>query len=456
MATITREQLAPLHEKITVSVSPSDYNPAYEASLKKYAKSANIPGFRKGMVPTGVVKKMYGASVFTEEVLKTIEQELMQYLQKENISYLGQPLPEDSNDPALFNHTTPDTYSFSFELGLKPEFALPDLAKASTTLHLVDVTTEMIDEEVDRISRRLGKMTEPETVTHEEDVLNVSFQKCDAAGQPEEGSEKKENSLLLSYFGPSTRKELMGKKKGDSITIQLSSAFEDKEREWIASDLGLDKEKQEDLERYFLLEISKIAFVEKREMNEEFFKEALPGKEITTEEAFRAELKNQIEAYWKHQAQHLLEHEIFHILSEQTPMEFPEAFLKKWLLKSSEKEQTEESVEKEFPEFLNQLRWTLVSNEIGTTQSIQVSREEIADSLRQQLMGYFSSMNMGGNYDWLDSYVDRMMGDKQQVENAYQRVFSGKVLQWAASQAKPVEKKVSTAEFQELQGKHNH
>lgn len=456
MAKINRELIAPLHEKITVTVSTSDYNSSYESSLKKYAKSANIPGFRKGMVPTGVVKKMYGASVFAEEVLKSIENELMQYLQQENISYLGQPIPEDANDPAMFNHNDPKDYSFSFEIGLKPAFTIPDLAKASTTLHLVEATDEMVEEEIDRISRRLGKMTEPETVTNEEDVLNVSFQKSDASGAVEEGAEKKENSLLLKYFSTATRAALMGKKKDEAIVIQLSSAFEDKEREWIAGDLGLDKASASDMALYFLLQISKIAFVEKRPMDEAFFKEAMPGKEVATEEAFRSEIRNQIAAYWKQQAQHLLEHELFHILSEETKMDFPEAFLKSWLLKSSEKEQTEESVEKEFPAFLNQLRWTLVSNEIGTQHAIQVSREEIAESIRQQLMGYFGSMNMGGNLEWLDSYVEKMMGEKQQVESAYQRVFSAKVLEWAASQAKPTEKKTSPAEFQELQGKHNH
>jgi trigger factor len=191
-------------------------------------------------------------------------------------------------------------------------------------------------------------------------------------------------------------------------------------------------------------------------MDEAFFKDAMPGKDIATEDAFRTEIRNQIAAYWKQQAQHLLEHEIFHILSEETKMDFPETFLKTWLLKSSEKEQTEESVEKEFPAFINQLRWTLVSNEIGSQNAIQVAREEIMDSIRQQLMGYFGSMNMGGNYEWLDSYVEKMMSDKQQVEGAYQRVFSSKVLEWAASQAQPTEKIVSPAEFQELQGKHNH
>ena len=456
MAQITREQIAPLHERIKVTVSPSDYNPAYEAALKKYAKSANIPGFRKGMVPAGVVKKMYGASVFTEEVLRSIEKELMQYLQTENIAYLGQPLPEDGNDPALFDFKNPIDYSFSFELGLKPSFAIPDIAAASTTLNVVEVTDEMVAEEVERIQQRLGKMTEPETISNEEEVLNVSFQPCDAAGIITEGAEKKENSLLLKYFSESARKQLVGKKKDDTLVIQVSTAFDDKEREWIAGDLGLNKEDADALSQHFLLQITKIGFVEKRTLDEDFFKEAMPGKELTTEEAFKTEIRKQIAAYWKHQADHLLEHELFHLLSEKTAMDFPEAFLKKWMQKGGEKEQTLEEVEKEFPAFLNQLRWTLVSNEIGTANSIQVSREEIVDSIRQQLMGYFGSMNLGGNYDWLDSYVERMMSDKQQVESAYQRVYSSKVLSWAASQAKPIEKKLTAAEFMALQEKHNH
>ena len=456
MATISREPIAPLHERIKVTVSPSDYNPTYESALKKYAKNANIPGFRKGMVPAGVIKKMYGAAVFTEEVLRKIENELMQYLQQENISYLGQPLPEDSNDAAQINYTEPKDYTFSFEIGLKPEFSIPDLAKSKTTLNVVDATDEMITEEVDRLRQRLGKLTEPETITNEEDILNVTFQKSDKAGVVEEGAEKKENSLLLKYFSSKTQKELMGKKKDEQIVLQMGKAFEDKERDWLAKDLGLDKDNKEDLNQYFVMQITKIGFVEKRALDESFFKEAIPAKEVKTEEAFKAEIKSQIEGYWKHQAQHMLEHEIFHILSEETKMDFPETFLKKWLLASGEKEQTPEAIEKDFPNFLNQLRWTLVSNEIGTQQSLQVGREEIMDNLRQQLMGYFGSMSMGGNLDWLDSYVERMMGDKQQVESAYQRVFSSKVLAWAASQAKPSEKKVTVEEFQKLQEKHQH
>jgi trigger factor len=456
MAQITRDQIAPLHERIKITVSPSDYSPAFEKSLKNYAKTANIPGFRKGMVPTGIIKKMHGAAVFTEEVLRTIEKELTQYVQTENISYLGQPLPEDENDPGTFNFNEPKEYSFSFEIGLKPIFSLPNFETLPTTLHLVDATPEMIQEELDRMQQRLGKMTEPETITREEDVINVRFEKSDAEGNPIEGAEPKENSLLLKYFSESLRKQLIGKKKDETITIQLSTAFDDKEREWVAGDLGLNKDNAEEMSQHFLMHISKIGFVEKRELNEEFFNEALPGKEIKSEEELRNEIRTQIEAYWKHQAQHMLEHEIFHILSEETKMDFPENFLKKWLLKTNENKQTAEDIEKEFPTFLNQLRWTLVSNEIASGNTIQVSREEIMESLRQQLIGYFGSMNLGGNYEWLDSYVERLMGDEKQVENAYQRVFSAKVLSWAASKVKPTEKKISAEEFSKLQEKHNH
>ncbi len=456
MAQITRDQIAPLHERIKITVSPSDYNPAFEKSLKNYAKTANIPGFRKGLVPTGIIKKMHGAAVFTEEVLRTIEKELTQYVQTENISYLGQPLPEDENDPGTFNYNEPTDYSFSFEIGLKPIFSLPNFETLPTTLHLVDATPEMIQEELDRMQQRLGKMTEPETITREEDVINVRFEKSDAEGNPIEGAEPKENSLLLKYFSESLRKQLIGKKKDETITIQLSTAFDDKEREWVAGDLGLNKDNAEEMSQHFLMHISKIGFVEKRELNEAFFNEALPGKEIKSEEELRNEIRTQIEAYWKHQAQHMLEHEIFHILSEETKMDFPENFLKKWLLKTNENKQTAEDIEKEFPTFLNQLRWTLVSNEIASGNTIQVSREEIMESLRQQLIGYFGSMNLGGNYEWLDSYVERLMGDEKQVENAYQRVFSAKVLSWAASKVKPTEKKISAEEFSKLQEKHNH
>ncbi len=180
MPTVTRENISPLNDRITVTVNREDYFPSFEKSLKLYAKQANIPGFRKGMVPAGVIRKMHGPAVFTEEVLRSVEKSLMDYLRQEQLDIFAQPLPADQNDARGINMNEPADYSFSFEIGLKPGFQLPDLARAKTTRYDVQVTDAMVDEELKKLQQKFGKLTEPETVSSEENVLNVSFQAADA------------------------------------------------------------------------------------------------------------------------------------------------------------------------------------------------------------------------------------------------------------------------------------
>ena len=242
MATVTRENIGLLTDKIIVNVAKGDYLPSFEKALKNYGKQANIPGFRKGMVPAGLIKKMYGNSVFTDEVLRTVEKELTTYMTNEKLEIFAQPLPLPENDARQIDMSKPDDYSFAFEVGLKPAFNLADLGTAKLTRYKVEVTPEMIDEEVERQRTRNGKMTEPGTVTGDENVLNLQFTETDAAGQPVEGGISKDNSLLVKYFNEATRPKWMGLKKDDSLVLQLSSAFDEKEREWVLNDLGLSKE----------------------------------------------------------------------------------------------------------------------------------------------------------------------------------------------------------------------
>jgi trigger factor len=203
--------------------------------------------------------------------------------------------------------------------------------------------------------------------------------------------------------------------------------------------------------------IAKVGFVEKRELNEDFFNEVMPGKEIKTEEAYRAQIKTDIQQYWDTQADNHLHHELYHILNEQTPMEFPEAFLRLWMMEGQEKPKSADEVESEFPTFRNQLRWTLVSDRIVQEQGIQVGREEVMNQLRMQVLSYFGGMNLGGaNLDWIDGYVERMMKDEQQVDGAYRRVLTEKIFQWAATQVVPVEKVVSEDVFSKELEAHRH
>src|ERR1700761_499158 len=163
MATVTRENIGLLTDKITVSVSKGDYLPSFEKSLKQYGKQANIPGFRKGMVPAGLIKKMYGNSLFVDEVLKTVDKQVFQYLETEKLDIFAQPLPVDMNLGQL-DVNNPNNYTFTFEVGMKPDFQLPELSKEAVKRYKVEINDEMVNEEVERLRTRYGNMTEPEAV----------------------------------------------------------------------------------------------------------------------------------------------------------------------------------------------------------------------------------------------------------------------------------------------------
>ncbi|MHA4812506.1 trigger factor, partial [Flavitalea flava] len=423
MATVTRENIGLLTDKITVQIAKNDYLPSFEKALKNYGKQANIPGFRKGMVPAGLIKKMYGNSVFTDEVLRTVEKELTTYMTGEKLEIFAQPLPLPENDARQIDISKPDDYSFAFEIGLKPAFNLADLASAKLTRFKVDVTEVMIDEELERLRVRNGKMTEPEKVDGDENVLNLTFTETDAAGIPVEGGITKDNSLLVKYFNEASRPKWIGLKKDDSLVIRLSEVFDEKEREYILGDLGLDKHDPTAADKYFRALITKVGFVEKSELNEEFFKAVYPNKEIKTIEELRSTIKEEIQAYWDGQSRNQLQHTLYHEILEHTNIEFPEAFLKRWLQTGGEKPKTQAEVEQEFPSFVNQLKWTLIIDKITSENGIEATPDDIRAFAKQQLLGYMGGQISGSeDQPWIADYVQRMMQDRKFVEDTSHRI----------------------------------
>lgn len=456
MSTVTRENIGLLNDKITVKLAKDDYLPSFEKALKEYSKKANIPGFRKGMVPSSLIKKMYGSSVFTDEVLKSVEKELTNYMTTEKLDIFAQPLPLPENDARQIDMSRPEEYSFAFEVGLKPEFSLPDLGKLKLTRNKVTITDEMVNEEIERLQLRNGKMTEPETVTGDDNVLNVTFTESDADGNPVEGGIQKDNSLLVKYFNAGFRSNWTGKKKDDFIVLQPSRAFDEKEREWILGDLGIAKDDAAGADKYFKVQITKLGLVEKSQLNEEFFKTVFPDKDIQTEEAFREAIREEIQRSWDNQARSQLQHTLYHELLDHTKIEFPESFLKRWLQNGGEKPKTQEEVEQEFPSFTNQLKWTLILDKIARDNQIEVTADDLRDFARHQLFSYMGGAGPNEEQPWIADYVNRMMQDRRFVEDAVHRIRTDKVLNWAETQTNPVEKSLSREEFVKMQEEHQH
>ncbi len=464
MATVTKENIGLLHEKLTVKLEKTDYLPSFEKALKDYSKKANIPGFRKGMVPAGLIKKMYGPSLFTDEVLRSVDRELISYLQNDKVDIFAQPLPLET-DIRQLDVNNPADYTFHFEVGMKPEFQLPDLGKANITEYKVVITDEMINNEIARLQNRYGNMKDEDTVNSEENVLNVIFSEVNENGEETEGGITKDNSLLVKYFKEDFRSNLLGKVLNDFVIVQLDKAFDEKELDFILGDLGLDKNDPEALKKHFKIQVTKIGMLEKKDMNEEFFSQLYPGQEIKTEADFRNKVKEEIGAYWTSQVRNQIHDQVFHQLVDHTEIKFPEGFLKKWMKTqgnaASEEQQaapkSEEEVEKEFPTFLNQLKWTLISDKIVQDNAIQVNPDEIRQFAKQQLFGYMGGMgNVADDQPWVKEYVEKMMKDRKFVEDAYNRLQTQKMFEWAETQVKPAEKEISAEEFTKMVEAHQH
>ncbi|MFI5128598.1 MAG: trigger factor [Chitinophagales bacterium] len=462
MATVTKENIGLLHEKLTLRLEKTDYLPSFEKALKDYSKKANIPGFRKGMVPAGLIKKMYGPSLFTDEVLRSVDRELISYLQSDKLDIFAQPLPLETDFRQL-DVNNPAEYTFHFEIGMKPDFQLPDLGKASITGYKVTVTDEMINNEIARQQNRHGNMKDEDRVNSEENVLNVIFMEADENGQETPGGIKKDNSLLVKYFKEEFRSNLIGKVTNDFVIVQLDNAFDEKELDFILSDLGLDKTDPASSKKHFKIQITKIGLLEKRELNEEFFKQLYPDMDIKNEADFRNKIKEEIEGYWTAQSRSQIHDQVFHQLIDNTEIRFPEGFLKKWLKtqnSSGEKDaavKTDEQVEQEFPSFLNQLKWTLISDKIVQDNSIQVKPDEIRNFAKQQLFGYMGNMGTRAeDQPWVNDYIERMMKDRKYMEDAYNRIQAQKIFEWADTQVQPTEKEIGSEEFTKMVEAHQH
>lgn len=454
MATIIRENIGLLNDKLTVTVTKDDYIKGFDLNLKKYAKTANIPGFRKGMVPAGLVKKMYGQNVFTDEVLRTVETELNQYMSKEAIDIFAQPLPLD-NDARALDMNKPEDYVFSFEIGLKPSFEL-NLKGITVKRYVIDVTDKMIDEEVARLQTRFGKMTEPDIVSTEENVLNVTFTEADENQAVVENGVQKDNSVLVKYFTEGFRKNLMGKKNNDVIFLQINKAFDDKEAETILADLGLTKE---DGNRYFNMLITKVGLVEKAEMNDAFFLAAYPNTDtIKTEADLRNEIKGEIAKYYDQSAKNQIHDQIYHHLLDHVKMEFPENFLKRWLQTGGEKPKTAEEAANDYPSFVNQLKWTLISTKLSQDNKIEVLPEDIRNFAKMQLFSYMGGQlgALGDNQQWIDDYANRMMQDKKFVEDSYHRINAEKLFGVIETQVTAKDESISVEDFTKMVENHHH
>ena len=258
---------------------------------------------------------------------------------------------------------------------------------------------------------------------------------------------------MIKYFSENQRKQFIGKKNDDTVVIQLKKAFDDKELDIILNDLALTKA---DAEKYFKLVITKVGLVEKAPLDETLFTVTYPNQAITSEAEFKAAVKQDIEGYYAQQAKNQVHDQIYHGLIEQTKMDFPVAFLKRWLQKGGDKQRTEEEAEKEYPVFQDQLKWTVISTQLIADHKVEVVAEDLKSFAKQQLMSYMGGQlgALGDNDQWLEDYAARMMQDRKFVEDSYHRISTDKLFNALEAEVTAKEEPIAAEKFADLLNSH--
>lgn len=455
MATVTRETIGKLHDKVTVKLTKEDYFPSFEKSLKQYAKNINVPGFRKGMVPAGMVRKMYGQSIFTDEVLRAAGSKIEEYLKEQNLQIFAQPMAMREDAPKNLDMNNPAEVDFSFEIGLKPEFEIPAAnGKKELTRYKVQVSDKLLDDEVVRLQRRFGKAEPQESVTTKENIIYSTFEQCDAAGNLLEVAAKIEDTELMDKLPAKMQEMLMGKKPEDTIIIQPKAVCTEEELPVFMKDslkLGV-----EDAENYYKMTLTKVSLLIPAELNEELYGQVFQNAEIKDEAAFREMLRTELAKEYDRMSRERLQSEMYEILVHSTPLELPVDFLKRWLQEGSEKPKSSAEVEQEFPGFDHQLRWTLISDKLIIDNNISVSREEVLDDIKARVLAYFGmTPDAAEDTPWMDEYMNKVVKDDKTMDETYRRLLFDKLFAFLETKFKLVDKDIDEESFFKLQSAHD-
>lgn len=452
MATVTRENIGNLHDKINVKLAKEDYMPSFDKALKQYAKQANVPGFRKGMVPAGMVKKMYGQSLFGDEVIRSASRQLEEYLNNEKIAIFAQPMILPSETPVRLDMNAPVDVDFSFEIGVKPEIEIPLLnGTEKLTRYKVAISDKMVDDEVERITRRFGKVEDQETVTGRENIIYATYQAVSATGEPLDGAEKKEDTVLLEKLPAKLQEELVGKKAGDALLFTPSKDFTAEElpafmQQSLKADMGTADFPYE-------LTLTKVGVLIPRELDVLLFGEVFPNENILDEKTFREHLKTELGKEFDRVAESRMNDEIYEKLVHGTHIDLPVAFLKRWMKDGQEKPRSEAEVEKEFPGFDHQLRWTLISDKILIDNNINVTEAEVMNDVKGRVLAYFG-MEAGEEAPWMDSYMQKVAKDEKTMNETYRQILFSRLFEFLQTKFKIEEKEITEEEFFKLPSAH--
>ena len=435
---ITREQREVGTSLLKVVVNEQDYGEAVEKMLREYKRKANIPGFRPGMVPMGVVRKMYGKGAVAEQAYKIASNSVFEYLQKEGIDYVGDVIPSDEQGDFDFENNT--EHEFMFEIGEAPKIEVALSKDDKLTYNKIKVDAQMIEGYKDNYLRRYGRLVDVEAVAKDE-ALTVALDNGEIAVD--------DAYVGLISMSDEERAAFLGKKVGDKMEVDVNELYKSASQR--AAILKVKEEELESINPKFTLEIKQIRQFANPELNEEFFKMAFPAGNITSEAELDKFLNSEIETELGREADFLFTIRVRNFLMEKLALQMPADLLKRWLYVINEGKFTKEDIEKDFDAFLKMFTWNYIQKHFIQTYELRVSDEEAQAEAKEFAKAQFAQYGMpSAPEEMIENFSKQILENKEQGQKIYEKLYEAKVVEYVKSQIKVSNKSVSAEEFAKL------
>ena len=443
---ITFEAPDKINGLMTITLESADYQPEVEKTLKDYRKRANIPGFRPGQAPMGMIKRQFGTSVKVDAVNKLLGEKLYEYVRENKIQMLGEPLPSEQQEALDFESDQPLT--FKFDIAVAPEFEAKLSAKDKVPFYNITVDDKLIDQQVEMYQSRAGQYEKVEQFDAEQrDMLKGDLREVNGT------IEVADAVLMPQYMKVDDQKTLFdGCKLGDVITWNPRKAYPESDVE-VSSLLKIQKEEVKDHEGDFTFQITEISRFVKAEVNQALFDQTFGEGIVKSEKEFRQKIADQISQQFKADSDYKFLLDVReHMEKKVGKLEFPEAILKRVMIQNNkDRKDAQEYVEKNFELSIKELGWHLIKEQLVAAQGIKVEEDDLKQVAKEAARAQFAQYGMSNVPDeYLDNYAQEMLKKRENVDGLVDRAVDVKLTAALKGVVKLDEKDITLEDFQKM------
>lgn len=439
---ITKKEIDALNAEITIKVGPADYESKIKEGIKKVQKQANMPGFRPGKVPEGLIKKQYGTQIMIDEINKLLNDSIYKFIEENKLEILGNPMPKQD---APVDFEKQKDFEFIYEIGLAPQFDVKLDNKTSFNYKTVKIDDELVEKYIKDVRRNYGKPVNPD-VAGDKDVVFVDINELEENGEIKAGGVYKSTSIGLDRLKVEAGKaKLIGVKKDDKVVLNVNDLYDSALDKSVT--LGIEKEAAETFNSNLQLTVKNIARLDDAELNQELFDKIYGPGVVSNEEEFRAKIKHELGLMFQVDADRFLQAEIEKTLVEKLSIGLPDAFLKRWLMAVNEKPLTQEQLENEYPMYAKSMQWKLIENKIIKSNNIVVSAEEAVEEAKGFVRSEYAKYGQQAQDEEVEKIAKSLLSKEKEAQKIYENMYTRKVLELIKSNCSLNVKEVSYDDF---------